>query len=61
MDSSNLLIKFIALCASLRSRVTRVPFGDHAIFIRRDYFNAIGGYKEIPLMEDVDLMKRVRK
>jgi rSAM/selenodomain-associated transferase 2 len=61
VDSPNLLIKFIALCASLRSRITRVPFGDQAIFVRRDYFNTIGGYKEIPLMEDVDLMKRIRK
>ena len=61
VDSPNLLIRFIVLCASLRSRITRVPFGDQAIFIRRDYFNAVGGYKEIPLMEDVDLMKRIRK
>ena len=55
------MIKFIAVVASLRSRITRVPFGDQAIFIRRDYFEAIGGYREIPLMEDVDLMKRIRK
>ena len=61
IDTSNILIKFIAICASLRSRITRVPFGDQAIFVRRDYFETINGYKEIPLMEDVELMKRIRK
>jgi rSAM/selenodomain-associated transferase 2 len=46
---------------ALRTRVTRVPFGDQAIFIRKDYFERIGGYKEVPLMEDVELMKRIKK
>jgi rSAM/selenodomain-associated transferase 2 len=45
---------------ALRTRITRVPFGDQAIFIRREYFERIGGYREIPIMEDVELMRRVR-
>lgn len=45
----------------LRTRLTRIPFGDQAIFIRRDFFEEIGGYRELPIMEDVDLMKRIRK
>jgi rSAM/selenodomain-associated transferase 2 len=53
--------KVIATVASLRSRLTRVPFGDQALFLRRDYFERIGGYKEIPLMEDVELMDRIRR
>ncbi len=44
-----------------RTRLTRVPFGDQAIFIRREYFENIGRFKEIPIMEDVELMKRIRK
>jgi rSAM/selenodomain-associated transferase 2 len=44
-----------------RTRLTRIPFGDQAIFIRRGYFNALGGFRDIPIMEDVDLMKRIRK
>ncbi len=48
-------------CASLKHRLTRVPYGDQAIFMRRDYFETIGGYPEIPLMEDVELMKRVKR
>jgi rSAM/selenodomain-associated transferase 2 len=45
---------------AIRTRLTRVPFGDQAIFIRRSYFDSLGGFREIPLMEDVDLMKRIR-
>lgn len=45
---------------ALRTRVTRIPFGDQAVFIRRDYFERIGGFADIPIMEDVDLMRRIR-
>jgi len=48
-------------CASLKHRLTRVPYGDQAIFLRRDYFESLGGYPEIPLMEDVELMKRLKR
>ncbi len=44
-----------------RTRLTRIPFGDQAIFIRRRYFQEIGGYRDIPIMEDVDLMKRIKR
>ncbi len=44
-----------------RTRITRIPFGDQAIFIRREYFERVGGYREIPIMEDVELMRRIRK
>jgi len=46
---------------ALRTRITRIPFGDQAIFIRRDYFERIGGYPEFPIMEDVDLMRSIRR
>jgi rSAM/selenodomain-associated transferase 2 len=45
---------------ALRTRITRIPFGDQAIFIRKEYFERIGGYREVPIMEDVDLMRRIR-
>lgn len=45
----------------LRTRLTKVPFGDQAIFVRRRYFENIGGYQDIPIMEDVELMKRIRR
>ena len=61
IKSDKLIFKVIGVLSSLRSRLNRIPFGDQAIFIRREYFKRIGGYKELPLMEDVELMRRIRK
>ncbi len=61
IKSDKLIFRVIGTLASWRSRLNRIPFGDQAIFIRRDYFNRIGGYQEIPLMEDVELMRRIKK
>jgi rSAM/selenodomain-associated transferase 2 len=59
--SDKFVFRVVEVLASLRSRLNKTPFGDQAIFIRREYFNAIGGYKEVPLMEDVELMKRIKR
>lgn len=61
IDSSSLVLKYIAAQASFRSRLSRIPYGDQAIFIRKSYFERIGGFRDIPLMEDVDLMRRIKK
>ncbi len=53
--------RVIERSASYRSRLTRIPYGDQAIFIKRAYFFKIGQYHDIPIMEDVDLMRRVKK
>jgi len=61
IDSDKLALRAIARAASLRSRLTRIPYGDQTIFILKDYFNKIGCYKNVPLMEDVELMQRIKK
>jgi rSAM/selenodomain-associated transferase 2 len=61
IKSDRLIFRVIGVLSSWRSRLNRIPFGDQAIFIRRDYFNRIGGYREIPLMEDMELMRRIKK
>ena len=61
IDSDRLFLKYISVRTSLRSRWSRIPYGDQAIFIRKKYFEQIGGFKEIPLMEDVELMRRIKK
>lgn len=48
-----------AIC--LRSEYSRVATGDQVIFLRREFFSAQGGFAAIPLMEDVELCKRLRK
>ncbi len=55
------IFRLTALLASFKHRLTRVPYGDQAIFIRRSVFESLGGYADIPLMEDIDLMKRLKR
>lgn len=47
--------------ADLRSRFGRIAYGDQAIFVARETFNAIGGFPDQPLMEDVELSRRLRR
>lgn len=61
IDSSNLLVRLIGFVGMLRSRLTRVPYGDQVQFIRRDLFQRVGGFPEIPIMEDVALMDRLKR
>jgi len=61
IGSDRPLLRLAARCASLKHRLTRVPYGDQAIFLRADFFREIGGCREIPLFEDVELMKRIRR
>ena len=61
IDSDRLILKYIAARARLRSRLNRIPYGDQAIFMRKSYFEEIGRFKEIPIMEDIELMRRIRR
>ncbi len=45
----------------LRVAVLTLPYGDQGLFVRRDLFEALGGYRDMPLMEDVDFVRRVRE
>lgn len=61
IQSKNPLLKVIALASTIRSRLTRAPYGDQVIFLRKSYFDTLGGYRDIPLMEDVEFMRRINK
>ena len=45
----------------VRSTLLGLPYGDQAIFVRREIFRRIGGFPDWPLMEDVALVERLRK
>jgi len=47
--------------ADLRSRLARLPYGDQALFLRRETFAAAGGFPAEPLMEDLALARRLRR
>jgi hypothetical protein len=61
IDNPRWIFRATGWCASRKHRLTRVPFGDQAIFLRWHYFESMGGYPDIPLMEDVELMKRIKR
>ena len=55
------LLPVVARCMNLRSRLTGIATGDQALFVRRDTFDALGGFAPQPLMEDIELSQRLRR
>lgn len=60
IDSERPIFRLIEKTASLRSRMTRIPYGDQAFFFDAGYFRALGGFAEIPFLEDVEIMRRIK-
>jgi rSAM/selenodomain-associated transferase 2 len=60
-DNPGPAFRMIAALMNLRSRLSGISTGDQAIFVRRPVFEALGGYAEIPLMEDVELTRRLKR
>jgi rSAM/selenodomain-associated transferase 2 len=54
-------LRIIERLANWRSRRLQMPYGDQAIFLSKKSFREIGGYSEMPVMEDFELMRRLRK
>ena len=61
LSSDQGLLRVIPAAMNLRSHLTGVVTGDQAIFVRRQVFEEVKGYAPIPLMEDIELSKRLRR
>jgi rSAM/selenodomain-associated transferase 2 len=61
IDSPRRLCKLVAKISSRRSRLLRLPYGDQGLFIWRQVFEALGGFPEIPIMEDLGFVRRLRR
>ncbi len=61
INSKKIRYRFLACMISFRVRIFRNPFGDQAHFFTQDYFQEIGGYQNIKIMEDLEIMRRIRK
>jgi rSAM/selenodomain-associated transferase 2 len=59
-DSPRPVFRMVAAFMNVRSRASGICTGDQAIFVRRSVFEAVGGYPDIPLMEDVELSRRLK-
>jgi rSAM/selenodomain-associated transferase 2 len=61
IDSEKKVFRMIEKVASARSRLTKIPYGDQGIFMSRQLFEKINGFPNIPIMEDVGIMSKVKK
>lgn len=55
------ILRVVAALMNGRSRLTGIATGDQAIFVRRDTFVALGGFPDLPLMEDIALSRRLKR
>jgi uncharacterized protein len=61
LDSGSRWARVIEWGVGARVRWFNLPYGDQALFVRRDVFDSLGGYRELDLMEDVEFVRRLAK
>ncbi len=60
LDGSGWFWRFIELGQFLRERITGLAYGDQGLLVRRADLEAVGGYPEVPLLEDVAILRTLR-
>ena len=60
IDGRPRMLRLVAALMNQRSRLTGIATGDQAIFVRCDLFQRIGGFPDQPLMEDIEISRRLR-
>ncbi len=61
LDGERWWARMIERAMNRRSRLTGIATGDQGIFVHRERWNECGGYRDLPLMEDVDLSRRLKR
>ncbi len=61
MDGPSLRLRMIAAAANVRSRCFQWPYGDQALFMHTELFDAEGGYPDAPVMEDLALVRKLKR
>jgi len=61
LDRRTAGLRFIELCVAWRCRLASMPYGDQGLFLRRGAFLAAGGFPDLPIMEDCELVRRLKK
>lgn len=60
-DRSSRGLRFLERAANYRSRRLQMPWGDQALFLRAEVFRELGGFPEMPIMEDFEFVRRLNK
>jgi len=61
LDPPRPAYRWLEAGVALRCRLFRLPYGDQGLFARREVYAGIGGFRPLPLMEDVDLVRRLAR
>lgn len=61
LDRRTAGLRFIELTVAWRCRLAGMPYGDQGLFLRRGDFKAVGGFPDLPIMEDCELVRRLKK
>ena len=61
IDAPGWPLRIIEGAVHIRSCVLQVPYGDQGIFVRKETFQELGGFAMLPIMEDVDFIRRLRR
>lgn len=61
IDAPGWPLRLIERAANIRSRVLKMPYGDQGIFVRKETFQELGGFAMLPIMEDFEFIKRLRR
>jgi len=61
IDSPRLALRLVARLMNLRSRCTGIATGDQALFVRHELFQRIGGFPDLPLMEDIAISRELKR
>ena len=56
-----MMLGVVAWCMNLRSRLSGIATGDQAIFMTRAAYDAVGGFPDQPLMEDIEICRRLKR
>ncbi len=60
IDAQGIGIRFVEFWANVRSRALQMPYGDQGLGIAAGLFEKVGGFPELPIMEDFELVRRLR-
>ncbi|NDJ21783.1 glycosyltransferase [Nostoc sp. B(2019)] len=60
IDAPILSLRWVELGVNWRSRFCQMPYGDQAIFLTKEVFQQVGSFPELPIMEDFELMRRLK-
>jgi rSAM/selenodomain-associated transferase 2/rSAM/selenodomain-associated transferase 1 len=61
VEPSTPFLRYLEKNVAWRTKIFQMPYGDQAYFVRTSVFREMGGYADIPLMEDVEYIRRLRK